>query len=83
MRGARDEEVAERARKEGKVIVTMDKDFGRIALASGVPGLLLVRVPTMGKRLLQLLVSVLEKAGILYGYITVVDGRGRIRKRPI
>ena len=83
MRGASDEEVAERARRENKVVVTMDKDFGRIAVASGIPGLLLVRVPHLGKRLASLLLSVLEKVNDLYGYITVVDRNGRIRRRPI
>ncbi len=83
MRGATDEEVAERARKEDKVVVTMDKDFGRFAVASEIPGLLLVRVPHVGERLVEILVSVLEKVENLYGYITVVDRNGRIRRRPL
>ena len=49
MRGANDEDVAKLAKAEGKVIITMDKDFGRIALGMKIPGLLLIRIPEMGE----------------------------------
>ncbi len=83
MRGASDEEVAHHARKEKKVIVTMDKDFGRIVLASKVPGVVLLRVPFLKEDLLKVMEEVLEKVKEFYGYITVVERGGRIRRRPI
>lgn len=36
MRGADDERILERARAEGRVLLTFDKDFGEIAVRSGI-----------------------------------------------
>ena len=37
--GADDEEVMQLARREGRVILTEDKDFGRLAYAEGMSGI--------------------------------------------
>jgi len=42
-RGASDEEVARKAIEHGKIIVTMDKDFGYLAQAYNPPGIVLLR----------------------------------------
>ena len=80
MRGARDEEVAQRAIEHRKIIVTKDKDFGRLALAYRVPGVLLVRITTRQEELLEAIKTVLSES--LYGHITVLEEK-RIRRRKI
>ncbi len=43
-----DEEVVELAIKEGRIIITFDKDFGRIALLNlSITGVILLRVPPL------------------------------------
>ncbi len=37
MRGASDEEILERGRREERVLVTFDKDFGELAFRAGLP----------------------------------------------
>lgn len=47
MRGASDEEVLERGRREERVLLTFDKDFGELAFRSGLPatcGIVLLRL---------------------------------------
>jgi predicted nuclease of predicted toxin-antitoxin system len=44
MKGAEDEEIMERAVKEGRVIITNDKDFGRLAGFYKPPGIILLRL---------------------------------------
>lgn len=38
MRGASDRDVLDRSREEGRILVTLDKDFGELAYRSGLPG---------------------------------------------
>jgi len=46
--GMSDEEVVELVTKESRIIITFDKDFGRIALFKpSVPGIILLRIPTL------------------------------------
>jgi len=46
--GMSDEEVVELAVKEQRVIVTFDKDFGRIAIFEpGIPCVILLRIPPL------------------------------------
>ena len=82
-RGASDEEIVEIAKKHGKIIVTMDKDFGYIALSHKPPGLILLRLndPKIQNRLHAIL-KVLELRAELYGYITIIS-ETIIRRRPI
>lgn len=47
MRGASDEEILERGRREGRVLLTFDKDFGELAYRVGLPatcGIVLFRL---------------------------------------
>ena len=46
-RGITDSEVAELANREGRILVTFDKDFGTILFVEGLklPGLILLRFP--------------------------------------
>lgn len=83
LRGASDEEVLRTAVNNGKVIVTMDKDFGYLAQAYNPPGILLLRLrnPTIPHRL-EAILRALQLCEKLYGYITVVTETS-IRRRPI
>ena len=82
-RGAEDVEIVEIAKAHDKVIVTMDKDFGYLAISQSPPGLVLLRLrdPRIPNRLRALLRAV-ELGERLYGYITVVT-ETVIRRRPI
>ncbi|MCD6488295.1 MAG: DUF5615 family PIN-like protein [Desulfurococcales archaeon] len=82
-RGASDEEVIETATKRGKIIVTMDKDFGYLAQAYNPPGVVILRLrdPRVPNRVRAIL-RALSLGEQLYGYITIVTDT-RIRKRPI
>jgi len=73
-RGAEDVEIIEVAKAHNKVIVTMDKDFGYLAISQSPPGLVLLR--------LRAVLRALELGEKLYGYITVVT-ETIIRRRPI
>jgi predicted nuclease of predicted toxin-antitoxin system len=44
MKGALDEEIAQRAVEDDRVIITNDKDFGRLAEFYKLPGLILLRL---------------------------------------
>jgi len=83
LRGAEDVEVVEVAKARNKVIVTMDKDFGYLAMSQGSPGLILLRLrdPRIPNRLRAVL-RALELGERLYGYITVVT-ETFIRRRPM
>ena len=50
MRGATDEQVVRRAIEHGKIIVTMDKDFGYLARSYKPPELTLLRLNTPNAR---------------------------------
>ncbi len=82
-KGASDEEVVETAISRGKIIVTMDKDFGYLAQAYKPPGIVILRLkdPRIPNRVKAVL-RALQLKEQLYGHITVVTDT-RIRKRPI
>ena len=82
-RGAEDVEVVEIAKTRGKVIVTMDKDFGYLAISHSPPGLVLLRLrdPRITRRL-EAILRALKLGERLYGYITVVT-ETLVRRRPI
>jgi len=83
LRSASDEEVLRIAVNHGKIIVTMDKDFGYLAQAYNPPGILLLRLrsPTIPHRL-EAILRALQLNEKLYGYITVATETS-IRRRPI
>jgi len=82
IRGASDEEVVDLAKRHGKIIVTQDKDFGRLVIAFGVPGLILLRVRGRQEKLLRVLLDLLQRVQEFHGYITVVE-EDRIRRRKL
>jgi len=83
LRGASDEEILRIAADHGKVVVTMDKDFGYLAQAYNPPGILLLRlkIPTIPRRL-EAILRALQLGEKLYNNITVVTDTS-IRRRPI
>ena len=82
-RGASDKEVVELAIRRGKIIVTMDKDFGYLAQAYRPPGVVILRLrdPRVPNRIKAIL-KALQLGEQLYGYITVVTDT-RVRRRPL
>jgi len=83
-----DGEVLERAAREGRVLVTDDKDFGELVVREGRPhrGVLLLRLHGMPPQERAALVSRVfaRLGGELRDAFTVVerDGAVRIRKSP-
>jgi predicted nuclease of predicted toxin-antitoxin system len=87
--GATDEQVLERARVEGRVVVTQDLDFSALLALRGEdrPSLITLRLATsdpkvVARRLLQVLPEV---AGSLQegSAITVEESSVRIRRLPV
>jgi len=82
-RGAEGNEIIEIAKHHNKIIVTMDKDFGHLAISQRPPSLVILRLrdPRIPNRLKAILRTV-KLGERLYGYITVVT-ETIIRRRPI
>ncbi len=81
-----DQEVIDLARREGRVLLTFDKDFGELAFRSGLPeecGIVLIRLrepyPT---RMQERVASALMARGDWKGHFSVIEP-DRIRMRPI
>jgi len=87
MRGASDPAVLERARREERLLVTHDKDFGELAFRHGLPatcGILLFRLAGSGpeddnRRMLETVESRQDWAG---HFAVVTDDQIRIRPLP-
>jgi predicted nuclease of predicted toxin-antitoxin system len=83
---ARDEDVAEFARREQRFIVTQDYDFGELAIRHGlaVPGVILVACPALSTldRAKRLQHIVDEFADRLPGALAVIEPK-RVRLRSI
>ena len=86
MPGAPDEEGLARAVREGRILVTNDKDFGTLVFRGGwaPAGVLLLRLQDeRPARRVQVLASVLEHFGDrLAGHFIVATERG-VRVRPL
>jgi predicted nuclease of predicted toxin-antitoxin system len=85
--GAADEQVLARAVDEGRIILTFDRDFGRLLFRSRLPppiGIVYFRFhPTSPKEPAELLLLLLAGGLVsLEGQLTVVDGR-QVRQRPL
>jgi len=88
MRGAVDRDVLDAARRERRVLVTCDKDFGQLAFRHGLPsecGVVLFRLggsnPTEdNERAVRVLVERTDWAG---HFAVVTDARIRIRPLPM
>ena len=82
--GARDIDVIERARREQRVLLTFDKDFGELARGRGAAhGIVLFRLPvgTPGKIGVELADLICSRNDWV-GHFSVVEP-GRIRMRPL
>jgi len=78
-----DEEILIRAHNEGRILVTLDKDFGEVALVRGIAHSGIIRLVNLGARQQgKICGHVLAKYGkeLLSGaMITAEPGRVRIR----
>jgi predicted nuclease of predicted toxin-antitoxin system len=81
---ARDADILQLAASEGRMIITMDKDFGELVYNSGLPhsGVLILRLDdAKGQEKVEIV------AGILSGFADEIEGRfcvyqdGRLRIR--
>ncbi len=77
--GMSDEEVVELAIKESRIIITFDKDFGRIILIKpSVPGIILLRIPQLNPLyIVERILSALRRIEDPYNKLII------IRKRTI
>ncbi|MBI2141098.1 DUF5615 family PIN-like protein [Candidatus Woesearchaeota archaeon] len=76
-----DEEILAKAKNEGRIVVTNDKDFGELVFRLGRPscGVILLRVSTIDpKERFELAKGVLDKAE--GGFVVVKEGQARIRR---
>jgi predicted nuclease of predicted toxin-antitoxin system len=78
-----DEEILARAFREGRVLVTLDKDFGELTIIRAQPHLGIVRlVEIPAQRQGTVCAEVLERYGPILGtgaIVTVERGRTRVR----
>ena len=84
--GSSDPDVLARAVKEGRILLTFDKDFGELAWRSSLPtgcGIVLFRMPISAQsKTVALLTDILTGRTDWAGYFAVVEP-GRIRMRPL
>ncbi len=75
--GISDEQVVQLSIREKRIIITFDKDFGRIALTNpGIPGVMLMRfLPVDPEYIANRIISALEAVGDPYGKLVVVRRR--------
>ena len=87
MAGAPDEEILERSQREGRLVVTHDKDFGELAYRYGLPadcGVVLIRLAgTNSQSDSKYVFEVLQSRDDWVGHFSVVEyGRVRMRDLP-
>ena len=84
--GATDVEVINRSQREGRLLLTEDKDFGDLVFRRSevVPGIVLLRIglllPILKEK--RLLAAIGRFGEGLFGHYTVVE-EARIRSRPL
>src|SRR5438105_5017453 len=79
-----DEQILEQAHRESRILVTLDKDFGELAIVHGLPHSGIVRLVNISaKQQAKVCETVLAKHGdeLLRGAIVTAE-RGRIRVHP-
>lgn len=86
--GADDRDVADCARRDGRLLLTDDKDFGDLVIRQrlAVPGLVLMRIGSDDYRLAwqRLDAAILNFGADLFGRYTVIEAaRFRSRKLPM
>ena len=86
--GAEDDAVLTVARSDKRVVLTEDKDFGRLAYADGkqTAGVVLIRFPagarsTLGQAVVELVVDLGERLG--GAFVVLEPGRARLSRLPI
>jgi predicted nuclease of predicted toxin-antitoxin system len=79
-----DEEILNRAHMEGRVLATLDKDFGELAVFRGIKHSGIVRIVGFPAREQgKAICAVLEKYGDLLGHGSIIILEiGRVRVRP-
>jgi hypothetical protein len=80
-----DTEILTIATREGRILVTLDKDFGELAFRSGLPansGIILFRLPPDPALVTEVATKVLSAGADFAGRFVVVE-LGRIRERPL
>lgn len=87
MRGASDPEILGRAQREGRTVVTLDKDFGELAVRSKLPsdcGVLLFRLTgsTPEHDNARMVAAVASREDWVGCFAVVQDDRIRIRPLP-
>jgi predicted nuclease of predicted toxin-antitoxin system len=84
--GSSDIAILERARRENRIIVTFDKDFGELAFRSGLPavsGIILFRISAPSSAYVaRAAVAALESRTDWAGHFAVIEDR-RIRTKPL
>lgn len=86
---AEDEEIAAFAKQEGRVVLTMDLDFGTLLARSGdvEPGVIILRLnhatPAKVNRLLANLLSTVPSSEIEGSIVIVEEHKVRIRQLPV
>ena len=84
--GASDAEVLRRASQEGRILLTLDKDFGELAFRSGLPatsGIVLLRVhPPLPARVTDLALRVFDGGREFHGLLVVAEP-GRLREQRL
>ena len=79
-----DEEILERARADGRVLVTLDKDFGELAVVKGKPHAGILRLVNFSaERQAQVALQVIARHGsdLTSGAIITAEA-SRVRIRP-
>ena len=85
--GSSDATVLEQVRREGRIVLTFDRDFGELVFrrgASGEPGVVFLRfVPRTPTEPAEVLLLLLLERGLMFeGSFTVVD-RDHVRQRRL
>ena len=72
--GLSDDQVVQLSIKEQRIILTFDKDFGRLALTSpSIPGVMLLRIPPKDpKYITRRILSALAAIDNIYGKLIIV-----------
>jgi predicted nuclease of predicted toxin-antitoxin system len=87
MRGADDDVVAEASVSHNRILITKDRDFGRLVFAKGIAttGVIYVRWPVVLRASLpSRLVALVEEMGdrLAGAFVVLRPARVRVRRRP-
>ena len=85
--GLADARVLEQARRDDRILITFDRDFGELVFAGGspaFPGIIYLRfIPRSPTEPAELLAELAARPGLTFaGFFTVLD-RAHMRQRPL